>query len=348
MKTRLLIITALVVGLGFIGFVEAEESSFCTYGSHVMFNHDIIGKINSICHDYDSNSVIISIDSAQYNNFIVDIPRKAITAGTSCDEDASFIVLDNGEEIDYSEIKTTDTLRRLSISLSKDVHEIEIFGTFVGSLPDCKHYFESNRMNITPLQQSKLGISPQHIICEPNLELIMKSNLTSVCVKPETKEKLIERGWMQEIRCHGCDSVKTFDNYKINCDNQTNPYQEYECFKDAHSNCDIATVNPEIYTIEGDPIYTTLTITSDCKIRGIADMSTDQFWGTPEIIITQCDKISRNEHTWSATNCDAHNLSEMQFNFEMQLYPQILECQENGDTWIREKLECVRDKENEK
>ena len=28
--------------------------------------------------------------------------------------------------------------------------------------------------------------------------------------------------------------------------------------------------------------------------------------------------------------------------------PQILECQENGDTWIREKLDCVREKENEK
>ena len=46
-------------------------------------------------------------------------------------------------------------------------------------------------------------------------------------------------------------------------------------------------------------------------------------------------------------NCDAHNLSEMQFNFQMQLYPQILECEEKGDTWLREKFECVRELENE-
>ncbi len=200
---------------------------------------------------------------------------------------------------------------------------------------------------LSPLKQIKSGVSVDEIQCKESLVLLTKHDGSPACVKPETKEKLIERGWMQEVRCNGCDGVKTLDNYKINCDSQTNPYQEYECFKNAYSNCDIATVNPEIYTIHGDTIYTTLAITSDCKIQGVADMSTDKFWGTSEIIITKCDEISRDEYTWSATNCDMRNLSEMQFNFEMQLYPQILECEENDGTWIREKLECVRDKENE-
>jgi len=194
--------------------------------------------------------------------------------------------------------------------------------------------------NISPLVQLQHGIEPENISCKDDLRLIIKHNGSPACVKPETKQKLVERGWIEEILCHGCGE-RSFDNYKISCDNQTNPYQEYECFKDTYSNCDIATVNPEIYTIEGDPIYTTLTITPDCKIQGVADMSPGRFWGTSEIIITQCDKISRDEHTWSVINCDAHKLSEMQFNFEMQLYPQILECEKNGNTWVREKLECV-------
>jgi hypothetical protein len=198
----------------------------------------------------------------------------------------------------------------------------------------------------SPLAQSKSGISIDDMQCNDSLVLIQKHDGSPACVKPETKQKLIERGWTEEILCHGCGE-RSFENYKINCDNQTNPYQEYECFNNAYSNCEIATVNPEIYTIEGDPIYTTLTITPDCKIQGVADMSPGRFWGTSEIIITVCDKISSDEHTWSVINCDANKLSEMQFNFEMQLYPQILECEENNDTWIREKLECVRDKENE-
>ena len=195
----------------------------------------------------------------------------------------------------------------------------------------------------TPLKQIKSEITLDEIQCKENLVLIQKHNGSPACVREQSIPKLIERGWIKNNN----SNKATFDDYIINCNNQTNPYEEYECFKDAYSNCHIATVNPEIYTVEGDPIYTTLTITPDCKVQGIADMSTDKFWGPPEIITTQCDKISEDEYTWSMINCDAHNLSKMQFNFQMQLYPQILECEENGDTWIREKFECVGEKESE-
>lgn len=195
----------------------------------------------------------------------------------------------------------------------------------------------------SPLKQLKSGIPLEKIQCKEGLELVFKSNDSyPVCVKPETKEKLIQRGWGKNYE----DKV-TIENYKIDCNYQMNPYQEYECFKNAYSNCQIATVNPKIYTMEGDPVYTNLTITPDCKIQGMADMSTDRFWGVPEIITTKCDAINRDEYMWSVKNCDADNLPEMQFNFEMQLYPKILECEENGNTWNREKLECVVNEENE-
>ena len=155
----------------------------------------------------------------------------------------------------------------------------------------------------------------------------------------ETKSKLLERGWADKKY----SSNINFEEYKIDCDNHTNPYQEYECFANAYSNCSLATVNPEIYTIEGDPIYTTLAITPGCTIQGVADMSTDRFWGTPEIIITTCSTITRDEYSWSADNCDAEKLPELQFNFMMQLYPKILQCEESGHTWNDEKLRCMYD-----
>jgi len=147
--------------------------------------------------------------------------------------------------------------------------------------------------------------------------------------------------YKEYIRHSNYDATNVLD-----CNDEKNPYFEYECFRDAFSNCYNAIVHPEIYTIEGDPIYTTLEITPDCDIRGTADTSTDRF-ATPEIIITKCNSVGRGDFTWSVGGCDIQNLSEMQFNFEMQLFPKILECEENGNIWDREKLECVVKIENE-
>ena len=198
---------------------------------------------------------------------------------------------------------------------------------------------------IPPLKQTKLGIPVDEIQCRDSMVLMSKDEKHPACVTQPTAQKLSDRGWFWVLNIVPWnDTVNKPGDHKINCDNQTDPYQEFQCFKDAHSNCNVATVNPEIYTIEGDPIYTTLTITSDCKIQGVADMSTDRFWGEPEIIITQCEALMVDEYVWSAINCDAKQLPEMQFNFEMQLHPKILECEKNGDTWIREKLECIKEK----
>lgn len=52
-----------------------------------------------------------------------------------------------------------------------------------------------------PLKQFKSGISVNNIICRDNLELIIKESGfdSPACVKPETKQKLTERGWAQNI-----------------------------------------------------------------------------------------------------------------------------------------------------
>jgi hypothetical protein len=49
---------------------------------------------------------------------------------------------------------------------------------------------------LSPLKQVKDGIMPTHVICKSGVTLIFKSSDNSpACVKPQTAEKLIERGW---------------------------------------------------------------------------------------------------------------------------------------------------------
>ena len=49
---------------------------------------------------------------------------------------------------------------------------------------------------LSPLKQSKSGISPDMVDCKPMLVLIIKnSDGSPACVKPETKTQLFERGW---------------------------------------------------------------------------------------------------------------------------------------------------------
>lgn len=46
-----------------------------------------------------------------------------------------------------------------------------------------------------PLKQIKSGLYPHEIKCKDNLELVSRYSNDLVCVKPETKQKLIERDW---------------------------------------------------------------------------------------------------------------------------------------------------------
>ena len=49
---------------------------------------------------------------------------------------------------------------------------------------------------LSPRLQEKTGIEPLDVLCSQGLSLIQKiSNNSPACVKPETAEKLIERGW---------------------------------------------------------------------------------------------------------------------------------------------------------
>jgi len=60
---------------------------------------------------------------------------------------------------------------------------------------DSKHNLLEKNVKAYPLKQSLLGVPVFEIQCKDNLVLIQKYDGSPACVKPETKQKLIERGW---------------------------------------------------------------------------------------------------------------------------------------------------------
>lgn len=62
----------------------------------------------------------------------------------------------------------------------------------------CYHKVFYEKPVDSPLKQFRAGISTNEIQCKGALELILKSTDGSpACVMPETKQKLIERGWVK-------------------------------------------------------------------------------------------------------------------------------------------------------
>ena len=68
--------------------------------------------------------------------------------------------------------------------------------TIEGVTTDVIKNEEPNKIILSPLKQVNQGIPITEIICKENLELIFKAtNGSPACVKPESIQKLIERGW---------------------------------------------------------------------------------------------------------------------------------------------------------
>lgn len=59
------------------------------------------------------------------------------------------------------------------------------------------HPDKSMLANIPPLKQLQYGIKNDDVVCKEGFVLVVKAGSGSPsCVKPETKNKLLERGWM--------------------------------------------------------------------------------------------------------------------------------------------------------
>jgi hypothetical protein len=67
----------------------------------------------------------------------------------------------------------------------------------------------------SPLKQIKSGITIEEIQCNDSLVLLQKYDGTPACVTPETKEKLIERGWVKTTTLQEIDDSSDSLNLNI-------------------------------------------------------------------------------------------------------------------------------------
>ncbi|MEX0854712.1 MAG: hypothetical protein WD018_02980 [Nitrosopumilaceae archaeon] len=165
----------------------------------------------------DSEFVLQVNQSAEIKSEDIIITFLNVTSDSRCPSDVTCIWQGQaGIELDVQKGKLESTV---SLSIGGDSSpEESIFNSYLIQLVDISPYPISTKniqsedytatIKITkyeelqeettvlpPLKQVKLGVE---ISCKPDLVLITKYDDSPACVQPETREKLIERGWALE------------------------------------------------------------------------------------------------------------------------------------------------------
>ncbi|MBI5377328.1 MAG: hypothetical protein HZA82_01720 [Thaumarchaeota archaeon] len=166
--------------------------------------HMIGGKISDVKIDCDVLGILIQLQDAK-ESMAINIPRKLIDAKTQ-GQDVDFIIFVDGKEADFEEVKSDRDSRTLQISLFPSSKIVEILASNVGQLPepglcgmadaDSSQYF----LLLPPLQQFKSGIPVEQIQCKEGFVLLLHPVVeTPSCVKAQTEQKLVQRGWYYPV-----------------------------------------------------------------------------------------------------------------------------------------------------
>ena len=114
----------------FGGSTPSGETKIKVEGTDFTVSYKITGgKLVSITPDVDAHSLTIAITASQDGSLEITLPRALIDAKMG-DQDDTFFVLVDGEEVDFEET-TSSTDRTLTIQFPAGAEEIEIIGTFV-------------------------------------------------------------------------------------------------------------------------------------------------------------------------------------------------------------------------
>lgn len=157
-------------------------------------------NIKNITLDCNSYNLLIQLQQSDNGNLEINIPRKMLE--TEIDSSNTFLIIVNGFEVDFEEIYSDEDSKTLKIGFPDGTETIEIIVSNVSQFPkpvacgiggiDDSPYYQL----LSPLKQLKSGITVDEIQCKEELHLAIKtSNGNPICIKPETRQKLIERGW---------------------------------------------------------------------------------------------------------------------------------------------------------
>ncbi|HEX5358476.1 MAG TPA: hypothetical protein VFW99_01015 [Candidatus Nitrosotalea sp.] len=105
-------------------FVNVDKNNF-------TLNYNISGnnKLLDAKMDSRSESLILSLESTSNGTLVVSIPRPLLNSKTNANQDDQFIVLEDGQEVDYKQINSTIMVRTLSIQFTNHTSSIEIIAT---------------------------------------------------------------------------------------------------------------------------------------------------------------------------------------------------------------------------
>ncbi len=87
------------------------------------------GSVLAINEDFDAHSLIVRISTTSDGELTITLPRNVIDAQIGNADDDFFVLID-GEEVEFTESKTSSD-RTLTIPFQDGAEEIEIIGTFV-------------------------------------------------------------------------------------------------------------------------------------------------------------------------------------------------------------------------
>jgi len=188
------------VGLFFGMTTETNAfETICSASEDIELEYTITdGKVLEMCIDDLTPAVFMTVESDTDSQITVKIPRTMVYFVNQDCESQDVIVLVNGEETN-SIIENTPSSRIITLDFPKGYNAIEFIGSY--TLGDdvhqyCGVIYGSDSQFLSPKKQVDKGRIPEQVRCNEGLELIFKSTDSSpACVKPETAQKLIERGW---------------------------------------------------------------------------------------------------------------------------------------------------------
>ncbi len=158
------------------------------------------GKSYGVCKT--GNAVTILIDAEGNGSLEIDIPIEMAYSlpSSDCVPTGYFFVMLDREETRY-EITPTETGNLVTVEFSEGFPIIRIAGSVIIPDPSPAQYYGivegyMDKKYLAPLDQADHGVAPKSIRCNGDLVLVQKYDNTPACVKPETKEKLEQRGWL--------------------------------------------------------------------------------------------------------------------------------------------------------
>jgi len=203
---RLVWVVIPLILIGIVGIQESFADENKIY--HLSLDYGIIkipydipnGSIDKITLDADAGTMLIMIESVDEGIFSIDLIKfsRFIDLGFG-DMDNIFVLVD-GRETKFEHNKTFDSFI-FNFHINSNSKNIEIVASSMEkNMPGPPQSWVDHKLLkfdkiYSPYQQVKNNIDSKDIVCKEGLELIFKSsNNFPACVKPETAEKLIQRG----------------------------------------------------------------------------------------------------------------------------------------------------------